>query len=280
MKLSRRLHFGTGAQFARGGRGVGRRRDGRLICRSPRTGALTFLTALVGCSGQMTAYAQGMGSQPAGLAADLSGVYVAVYSGEPATAIEPDVYPLTAAAERAYNAFDPLVADPRVIDDCAAETLPIVLWSANPMEIIQEDGRILMHFEEGNTTRSISMDGAPPPADQPHTELGYSVGQWAGGVLTIETTHLLGGLIIHELGYPISRDARMTERYWREPADNSLRMELLIDDPVNYTEPLEFARMWGRSADDRVRPWECVNLGPRDTAPPDIDELARILEEL
>ena len=242
--------------------------------------ALIFLTVLVGGMGCVTAIAQGAGTLSAGSKIDLSGVYVAVYVGQPATVIEPGVYPLTAEAERAYAAFDSLVADPRRLDDCAAETMPIVLWSANPMEIVQDDERIVMRLEEGNTTRSILVDGPPPSADQPHTGLGYSVGQWVGDVLTIKTTHLIGGLIIHDLGYPLSREARITERYWREPGENDLQLELLVDDPVNYTEPLKFKREWGWSPDDQIRPWECISLGPRDSEPPDIDELARLLEAL
>ena len=242
--------------------------------------ALIFLTVLVGSMSRVTANAQGTGTQSAGSEVDLSGVYVAVYVGQPATVIEPSVYPFTAEAERAYYAFNPLEADPRRLNDCAQETMPIVLWSANPMEIVQEDEWIVMRLEEGNTTRSILVDGPPPSADQPHTGLGYSVGHWVGDVLTIETTHLIGGLIIHDSGYPLSREAQITERYWREPGENDLQLELLVDDPVNYTEPLKFERKWGWSPDDQVRPWDCISLGPRDSEPPDIDELARLLEAL
>ena len=243
--------------------------------------ALTFFAVLVGVIGHTTANGQAPATQPAGSEMDFSGVYVAVYVGEPNIVFEPDVYPFTAQAERAYNAYDPAVADPTVGTDCSPERIPGVLWSADPMEIVHEDGRIVMRFERGDTVRSILVEGAAPPAGQPNTELGYSVGRWVGDVLTIETTDLLGGIIVNDMGQPISQEARITERYWREPGENKLQMELLVDDPVNYTEPLKLGRLWGWSADEQIRPWNCFSLQPpRDSEPVDVDELALMLEAL
>ena len=71
----------------------------------------------------------------------------------------------------------------------------------------------------------------------------------------------------------------MTERYWRNLGENDLQMELVVDDPVNYSEPVTLTRVFVWSAEEQVRPWECISLGPRFSEP-DIDELARMLEEL
>ena len=136
----------------------------------------------------------------------------------------------------------------------------------------------MIRFEEDDIARFISMDGAPPAEDQPHTRLGYSVGHWIGEVLSIETTHMMDGFI--HRGYPISQEARITERYWREPGENDLQMELLVDDPTNYTETFTLGWVWVWSPDEQIRPWECISLGPRGSEPPDIDELVRMLEEV
>ena len=234
---------------------------------------------LLGVISHLTASAQAPGTQPAGSEVDLSAVYVAVYVGEPETVILPDVYPFTAEAERAFNAYDPAVADPRVGNDCAPARMPAILWSPDPMEILQEDKRVVIRFEQGDTVRSIPLDGPPPPANQPYTELGYSVAYWAGDVLTIETTHMMGGVIVNDMGQPISRDARLTERYWREPGENDLQMELLVDDAVNYTVPLKLERVWVWSPDEQILPWQCFSLEPRESEALDVDELARMLEE-
>jgi len=238
---------------------------------------LIFFSILVGVLSQVTVNAQAPDTRFVASQIDLSGVYAAVYVRGAPSVTMPDVYPFTAEGELAHSAYDPLVSSTRVLEDCAPETVPAVLWSTNPMQIAQENGRIVFSFEEGNTTRSIPL---ARPTAQSHTELGNTVGYWVGGVLTIETTRPMAGFIFHGRGFPISQEARLTERYWRAPGENDLRMELLVDDPVNYREPLKFGRRWVWSPDDQVRPWECVSLGPRDSEPTDIDGLARMLEEL
>jgi len=241
--------------------------------------ALRFFTFLVGVAGQAIVNAQAPGT-PIGSELDLSGVYVSVYVGAPDTVILPEVYPFTAEAERAFNAFDPRVGDPRVGNDCAPMRMPAMLWSPNPMEIVQEDRRVVMRFEQNDTVRSILLDGPPAPANQPYTELGYSVAHWTGDVLTIETTHMLGGVIVNDMGQPISREARLTERYWREPGEQDLQVEVLVDDAESYTEPLKLGRVWVWSPDEQILPWQCFSLDPPEAEALDIDELARMLEEL
>ena len=211
---------------------------------------------------------------------DFSGVYtVGVFTGGlgPTTIEQPDPYPFTPEGERAHNDYNPLVSDIRQTDDCAKDPMPEILWSGNPIEIIQEDDRIVIRYEDADTMRSIAMNGPPPAPDQPRDLLGYSVGRWEGEVLTIETTHTTAVAIFSNRGRPISPDVTITERYHREPG-NHLRLEIEIDDPVNYTGPFTITRMMMWAPDEQVRPWECVSLGPRESE--DVDEIARMLEEL
>lgn len=233
---------------------------------------LCCVAALAGAMGPLTARAQ---DERRGPGVDFSGVYVG------ATEIrESEVYPLTAAGQRVQDAFDPLVQDPRQFDDCAPDTLPAVLWAGTVanMQVVQDDARLELRYEHGGASRSVHIDGVAPSASEPHTELGYSVGRWVDGVLTIETTHLTGGFIFNSRGYPLSPQTRITERYWRERGENDLQLELRVDDPVNYEQPFTLAREWSFSPDEQVRDWDCVSLGPRD-AEPDIDELRRLLQE-
>lgn len=214
------------------------------------------------------------GSQP-----NFSGIYaVGAYTGQPTPIDEPDVYPFTEEGARTHNTYDPFTQDPRQLDDCVGDPVPELLWSANPMEIVQEDEVFLMHFEENDTRRFIVMDGTPPSEQQAYTRLGYSIGRWDGDVLVIETTHMVSGVIFGSDGYPISREARLTERFWREPGQNDLQVELLVEDPVNYSETVRLGRQWIWSPEEQVRQWECFSLGPRDSEP-DVDELVRMLQE-
>lgn len=210
---------------------------------------------------------------------DFSGVYApAPFVDRPALK-EPEIYPFTAAGKLAYNAYDPLLDNPRRIDDCAPETMPGILWLGAPMEITQANDLVVLRFERGNTIRAIPIEDTPPAANQAHTELGYSVGRWVGDVLTIETTHMASGSLRNNTGFPLSPDARVIERYWRKRGTQNLQLELTVDDPINYTETFTLGRVWVWAPEEELRQWECVSLGPRNSEP-DIDELARMLEEL
>ena len=210
---------------------------------------------------------------------DFSGVYVDPgYVAIPAVR-QPAVYPFTEAGRRAFENFDPYSA-PNQDDDCVADPMPGLVFSGDPMEMIQEEGVLVLHYERRDMRRTIHIDGSPPRADHEHTGLGYSVGRWvADNELVIETTHLLDGVLQTNMGYPMSREARLIERYWRDPGERDLHVELRVEDPVNYTETVVLGRELSYSEDDEVKPWSCVNLGPKD-AEPDIDELVRMLEEL
>jgi len=234
-----------------------------------------FVLFAMGLVGPLTAVAQGSGDSDV----DIFGVYAAPVFVNMPPLTQPEVYPFTSQAEEFYNAYDPVVQDARSTDDCAPETMPGTLWNGSPMELIQDGDTIVMHSERLGTIRVIHMDGDPPTADQPHTELGYSVGRWEEAVLTIETTHTMGGVIRNLRGHPLSRDARFIERYWREPGEMDLRLELVIEDPANYTEAITLGRMWVWTPEEEIRPWECISLGTRE-GKPDLDELARMLEEL
>jgi hypothetical protein len=238
------------------------------------------LALVLGAAMPLALWAQAPAGQAPSAIPDYSGIYEAApYVGVPDVG-EPAVYPFTATAERALAAYDPLASDPRQTDDCAPETMPGILWTGNPMELTQEPGRIVIRYERGNTRRSIPIASEPRGVDTTHTALGYSIARWVGNVLTIETTQMLGGVIFNNRGQPISPDARITERYWREPGENDLRLQVVIEDPVNYTEPVELERRWIWAPDEEIGNWVCVSLGPRDAEPPDIDELARMLEQL
>ncbi len=213
-------------------------------------------------------------------AVDFLGIYATpVFDGGGPPRSEPEVIPFTVEGRRASDAYVPERDNPRVLNDCVPETMPRILWTGNPIALSQGDaGTLVIRYERANTVRSISMDGALPSADRPYTDLGFSVGRWEGNVLTIETTHMSGGAITNG-DRPLSREARVTERYRREPGSMDLQLELAIDDPVNYTEAFAMGREFIWAPEEEVRPWVCIDLGPKDE-PPDIDELTRMLEEL
>ena len=82
-------------------------------------------------------------------------------------------------------------------------------------------------------------------------------------------------IVDNDMGQPISAHARMTERCWREPGENDLQLEGLIDDADNCTQPPRLAQGWVWSPNKAIRPWRCFGPGSPDNEP-DIDALMRM----
>ena len=211
---------------------------------------------------------------------DFLGIYAPpIFDGGGPPRRNPEVIPLSEEGRLALEAYDPVLDNPRLQDDCAPEFMPRLLFTGNPMELRQGEGdTLIIHYERGETVRTVAVGGAPAPEDQPGTALGYSVGRWEGDVLTIETTHMSGQPVSDGV-QPLSLEARVTERYWREPGSMNLQLELEIDDPVYYTETFTVGREYIWAPEEEIQEWVCVDFGD-STQPPDIDEFLQMLEEL
>ena len=83
--------------------------------------------------------------------------------------------------------------------------------------------------------RKIWMDGRPHPPDYaPHTNMGFSTGQWFGDILTVTTTHIKKEFY-RRSGIPSSDLTTMVEHYIRH--GNLLTHTIIVTDPVYLTEP-------------------------------------------
>jgi hypothetical protein len=83
--------------------------------------------------------------------------------------------------------------------------------------------------------RTIWMDGRPHPPDYvPHTNMGFSTGEWHGDILTVNTTHIKKEFY-RRSGIPSSDMTTLVEHYIRH--GNLLSHVMIITDPVYLTEP-------------------------------------------
>ncbi len=83
--------------------------------------------------------------------------------------------------------------------------------------------------------RTIWMDGRPhPPADAPHSFVGFSTGKYEGDKLVVETSHMKASWIRRN-GLAISDQATMVEYYLRH--DDTLTIVTIVNDPYYLTEP-------------------------------------------
>jgi hypothetical protein len=171
----------------------------------------------------------GLGEPPR--PADLGGIWqmrTTDGSGKDAFAMTPEA--------RAYQAaFDARYDDP--VLRCVSDGLVRVTGGPFAKEIMQQDARLTILYEDMHEIRRVHIDaGFPPDVDELDSSLGYSVGHWEGTTLVIETQGLKEALWHRAGGEPISREARVTE-YVYIGEDDNLHVELILDDPVNYTRP-------------------------------------------
>ena len=108
-----------------------------------------------------------------------------------------------------------------------------------PMQIEQQQDRVIIRYEYWNAVRTIYLDGRSHPQGQPATRLGHSVGHYEGQTLVVETSHVIPNVTGVPGGgaFAPSADTRFIERYTLNPADRRLDLELTIVDPVHFRKP-------------------------------------------
>ncbi len=148
--------------------------------------------------------------------------------------------PLTEAARAAVEAFE---QGSSWIGRGEAPGMPAFMHSRNHFEFIDRGDSIRYEQPVLGAVRTIHLDSAESPEDQPHSPLGYSVGEVDGGTLMVETTRLNWPYLNRE-GIPISEDARVIELFTLSDDQARLDYHMTVIDPVNFTEPATYSRHW------------------------------------
>jgi hypothetical protein len=154
--------------------------------------------------------------------------------------------------------------------DCVPDGLLRLAWRGlYNIQIWHEPEAVKIAYQFGGVVRTIHLDGKPVPENTPHTLHGYSVGEWKGDVLHIETTHLspafsalIGGFEATTIAGATSDQARITERWWPSPdKEGALMMDLVVDDPVYYEKPFLKGRRQLLIVPtlSKVDEWDCVS---------------------
>jgi len=119
-----------------------------------------------------------------------------------------------------------------------------------PRKIVQAKDVIVMIFEANYGLRQIFTDGRPLPGNDPQPWwYGYSIGNWEGDTLVVETTGLRGDEWLDIWGSPLTEKAKVTERF-RRVNFGTLEIDVTIDDPKAYTKP------WTVRLNQRIMPDE------------------------
>lgn len=129
-----------------------------------------------------------------------------------------------------------------------------------PMRIHEENGHLVMDYEEWNQSRTIYMDGRDHPADGPHTPLGHSTGRYDGDALVVETAQISGDVFLSWLtGGAYSDETTGVERYEIRDDPRRLTLELTVRDLVTLAEPWVFIKTWLSTPDVELVEDSCTD---------------------
>ncbi len=132
---------------------------------------------------------------------------------------------------------------------------------------------------------TIWIDGRPHPSkDAPHSQEGFTTGEWDGDVLTSYTTHMMTGYLRRN-GVMHSDQATMTIHFILH--GDMLTLAAHLDDPIYLTEPYYISRTFVKQAavmnsgapscivgDEGVQPLEVPHYLPNKN--PFVDEMTKL----
>jgi hypothetical protein len=189
--------------------------------------------------------------------ADLSGIWNYHYSHSYENyAFTAEVPPMTPWGRERFEASKPTFGPRGVavsdtndpIYECLPSGTPRIYAHPAPFEIVQTSERVLIMYEWMNLNRHIYTDGRDHREGRPPSWMGESIGYWEGDTLVVETVNFNNRTWVDRRGLPHSEQLRVVERIRRD-SDSELVIDIMVEDPIAYTEPWS-ARRFFRSADD------------------------------
>jgi hypothetical protein len=117
-------------------------------------------------------------------------------------------------------------------------SFPLAGLLSEPIKIVQAPRMTIVLYEAGNLHRQIYSDGRglPKEFDFP-AYLGYSIGRWERDVFVVDTAGFNDRVPLDIIGHPRSEALRITERFRRTDFGH-MEMEITLDDPKMYTQPI------------------------------------------
>jgi hypothetical protein len=98
----------------------------------------------------------------------------------------------------------------------------------------------------------------PPPAIVvAPSPLGFSVGRMEGRDLVVTTTRINSGTF-DTVGIPLSLDARLEERFAPSADGSTLVYTLTVEDPANFTAPVQTGKRFIYLPDATVQRFNCT----------------------
>jgi hypothetical protein len=132
---------------------------------------------------------------------------------------------------------------------CEAPDLITLLRAPQPIAIAVHDDHIVIHHDHWNTRRTIRLTEQHAAPGEAATRLGSSTARFEGATLVVESRNLVGTITA---GITTADGARVVERWATIEHGARLNLELTIDDPKSYREPLVLIQSRVRTPDEKI----------------------------
>lgn len=153
---------------------------------------------------------------------------------------------MTEAARERRTRYDP-AADPVI--RCEPPHLITLVLAPPPIAIEVYDDHVIIHHEHWNTVRTIWIADRIALSVEGSSRLGSSTARFEGATLIVESRHLSG---FTSQALTTTDGTRIVERYTASSNGARLNLELTIDDPATYREPLVLTQSRVRTPDEKI----------------------------
>ena len=161
--------------------------------------------------------------------------------------------PFTEAAIDSRASWNPL---DNFATRCVPEGMPRIMVNPHPFEFIDRGDEIALRTELYDIVRTIHMDRAAPPDEEPWSRLGYSVGTWDDNDLVVTTTRV-NWPWFDNAGTRQSEDVEVTERFTLSEDQTRLDFEVTVVDDATFTEPAILRGYW-LALGESIAVYDCV----------------------
>jgi hypothetical protein len=163
--------------------------------------------------------------------------------------------PFTAAGEAAHKFNMEHTIDPESL--CLPGGLPREDAGDGGFQLAQAGADTVFLYQYG-TFRVVPVDGRKHSEDPDPTYFGEEIGSWDGDTLVIDSIGFKDTKTWADENADPHSDALHTVERWTRPDAGHLHLELTIEDPKYYKQPIHFQRTWFAAKGQHTREQACT----------------------
>lgn len=198
----------------------------------------------------------------------LAGIWLLEGNHDTIKTVEGKLPPMNAAALKRYNAAVAARKKGKPIGDtltsCLPHGLPRLMFAPYPFEVLEEPKQITLIHEAHHMPHFIYLgEKLPDPKTLDNNYMGFSVGNWDGDTLVIDSTGFNDITTIDKAGIPHSEKMSLQERVRLLDGGQVLEDVITVTDPETFTKPWSTRVTFRRQPNDYwLKEFVCTDKNP------------------